>query len=77
MHLGLDLDRNSAVQLEMSWICWQVEAHEKSLAHGLSAVFTANGKMHKIPHFNIKAGRKRNEVGKRKGKVQGSACGHP
>lgn len=68
--LGLDLDRNSAVQLEMSWICWQVGALERSLAHSLCAVFTPNGKMHKIPHFNFKGGRRMNEEGKRK-KIKG------
>ncbi|KAF3703458.1 hypothetical protein EXN66_Car019146 [Channa argus] len=40
-----DLERSSAVQLEMSWIWWQVGALEKSQAHGLCAVFTPYGKM--------------------------------
>lgn len=50
--LGLDLDRNSAVQLKMSWICWQVGALLRSRAHSLCAVFTPNGRLWSI-RFHI------------------------
>lgn len=49
--LDSDLDRNSTVQLEMSWIWWQVGALKKSRAHGLCTVFIPNGKTYKIPNF--------------------------
>lgn len=53
--LGLDLNRHSAVQLEMPWICSQVGALERSRAlYAALCSFAPKGKMHKIPKYNVK-----------------------
>lgn len=55
--LGSDLDRHSAVQLEMPWIFSQVGAlARKSGTHRPPLCsFAPKGKMHKIPKYNVKA----------------------